>query len=424
LGLYDEMERRGFIEKSTSDEIAGLLEGGRITCYIGFDPTAPSFHVGNLIPIMGLAHFQRAGHRALAIMGGATGMIGDPSGKSKERNLLDPATIDRNIESQRKQFARFLDFGEGKALLLNNADWLGKFGFIEFLRDVGKHFRLGEMLAKETVRSRVSSEAGISYTEFSYMLLQSYDFLYLFDAYECTLQAGGSDQWGNITAGIDLIRRLRGRQAYGIVFPLLLDSSGQKLGKTSEGERIWLDPELTSPYRFYQYWFNVKDADAIRFLKLFTFLPLDEIEELEQETARSPEHRTAQKRLAEEVTRIVHGEDALRASLRASEIIFGGAVAGIDERTLREIFADVPSAVLPRGKIAEGIGIVDLLVASGLCTGKGAARRLIDGGGIYLNNLRVDSADRVAAEDDLVGGAALVLRQGKKNYRLVRFGDN
>ncbi|MFH1679041.1 MAG: tyrosine--tRNA ligase [Candidatus Eisenbacteria bacterium] len=421
MNLYDELEARGFIEKATSDEIPKLLEREKISCYIGFDPTAPSFHVGNLIPIMGLAHFQRAGHRPIAVMGGATGMIGDPAGKSKERNLLDPETLERNLASLRKQFERFLDFGEGKALLIDNTDWLGAFGFIEFLRDVGKHFRLGEMLAKESVKSRLAGEAGISYTEFSYMLLQAYDFLHLHDAHGCVLEAGGSDQWGNITAGIDLIRKLRGKQAYGIVFPLLLDTSGQKLGKTSEGERIWLDPELTSPYRFYQHWINTSDRDVIRFLKIFTFVPLSEIAGIEREMESAPERRAAQKRLAEEVTRVVHGEEALRSAVHASLIFFGGAITGVDERTLADVFSDVPSAVLPRARLAGGLGIVDLLVESGLSPGKGAARRLIDGGGVYLNNVRVDSAERTITPDDMVAGSTLVLRQGKKSYRLVRF---
>ncbi|MFH1279150.1 MAG: tyrosine--tRNA ligase [Candidatus Eisenbacteria bacterium] len=421
MNLFQEMEARGFIEQATSDEIGGILEKERVTCYIGFDPTASSLHVGNLIPIVGLARLQRAGHRPIAVMGGATGMIGDPSGKSKERNLLTPEKIEENLASQKKQFERFIEFGDGKGVLVNNGEWLTRFGFIEFLRDVGKHFRLGEMLAKESVKSRLQSDAGISYTEFSYMLLQAYDFLHLFDEYGCSFQAGGSDQWGNIVAGIDLIRKLRGKPAYGMVFPLLLDSSGQKLGKTSEGERVWLDAELTSPYRFYQYWLNATDPDVIRFLKLFTFLPLDEIAGLEEETKSSPEKRTAQKRLGEELTKLVHGDEAFEGALRASEIMFGGEIAGVDEKTLADIFIDVPSSTLPAGRLGEGLGIVDLLAECGATKGKGAARRLIDQGGIYLNNVRVDSSDRIVTRKDLVAGPTLVLRQGKKNYRIVRF---
>ena len=421
VNLYEELVARGFVEQSTSEEIGNVLEREKVTCYVGFDPTAASLHVGNLIPILGLARLQRAGHRPIAVMGGATGMIGDPSGKSKERNLLTDDTIEENLAAQKKQFERFIEFGDGKGVLTNNADWLTRFGFIEFLRDVGKHFRLGEMLAKESVKSRLNSDAGISYTEFSYMLLQAYDFLHLFDEEGCTFQAGGSDQWGNIVAGIELIRKLRGKQAYGIVFPLLLDSSGQKLGKTSEGERVWLDPELTSPYRFYQYWINAADSEVIRYLKLFTFVGLDEIAEIERETKEAPEKRAAQKRLGEELTRMVHGDEGYDASLRASKIMFGGEITGVDEKTLCEIFADVPSSTLPKTRLDEGLGIVDLLVECGATKGKGAGRRLIDQGGIYLNNIRVESSDRPVTAGDLIAGPSLVIRQGKKNYRLVRF---
>lgn len=421
MNLFQDLVARGFVEQATSDEIGGILEKERVSIYVGFDPTAPSLHVGNLIPIMGLARFQRAGHRPIAVVGGATGMIGDPSGKSKERNLLTTTTIEENLASQGKQFERFIEFGEGKGVLTNNAEWLTRFGFIEFLRDVGKHFRVGEMLAKESVKSRLNSDVGISYTEFSYMLLQAYDFLHLYDAHGCTFQAGGSDQWGNITAGIDLIRKLRGKPAYGIVFPLLLDSSGQKLGKTSDGERIWLDPELTSPYRFYQYWLNSTDQDVIRFLKLFTFVPVDEIAGIEEETRSAPERRIAQKRLGEELTKLVHGDDAYAAAVRASDIMFGGEIRDVDEKTLRDIFADVPSASFPAGRLDGGFPIADLLAESGLTKGKGAARRLIDQGGVYLNNVRVESGDRAVTREDLVAGPTIVLRQGKKNYRLVRF---
>ncbi|MBN1826609.1 MAG: tyrosine--tRNA ligase [Candidatus Eisenbacteria bacterium] len=421
MNVFEELRARGFVHQATSEDLAEILGREKVVCYAGFDPTSDSLHIGNLVIIMGLAWFQRGGHRPIVVMGGATGMIGDPSGKSKERNLLDTEQIRRNLEAQRVQFERFLDFGEGGALLVNNADWLGRFGYLEFLRDVGKHFRLGEMLAKETVKSRITSEAGISYTEFSYMMLQAYDFLHLSDTYGCSFQVGGGDQWGNVTSGIDLIRKLRGRQAHGIVFPLLLDSSGQKMGKTSEGERVWLDPEKTSPYKFYQHWINIPDDKVVSYLKFFTFLPLDEIVETERAAEEAPEKRIAQKRLAEEVTRIVHGEEGLGAATRATNIIFGGEITGVDEKTLADIFADVPSATLPRARLDEGIGVVDLLVESGGAKGKGAARRLIDGGGVYLNNRRVDSADRTVGPDDLVAGPNLVIRQGKKNYRLVKF---
>lgn len=421
MKLFEELEARGFIENKTSDEIPGILAGEKVACYDGFDPTGDSLHVGNLVGIMTLAHYQRHGHTPIVLMGGATGMIGDPSGKSKERVLLTADIIERNLRCQKAQFARFLEFDGGGARLVNNADWFAGISFIDFLRDVGKHFRLGEMLAKESVKGRMQSEVGISYTEFSYMLLQSYDFLHLFDEMGCTFQVGGGDQWGNITAGIDLIRKLRGKSAYGHVSPLITGPGGEKLGKTAEGENVWLDPEKTSPYRFYQYWFNQPDSDVVRMLRLFTFLPLDEIAALEEATLGAPHERAAQKRLAGEVTTIVHGTGGCEAAIRASEAVFGGEVEGLDRKTLEDIFAEVPSATLPRGRVDGGFNIVELLVESGATKGKGAARRLIDQGGIYLNNRRVESADRAVGPADLLPGDTLLLRQGRRNYRLVRF---
>ncbi len=420
MNLFEELDARGFVENKTSDEIPRILAEERVTCYDGFDPTAPSLHVGNLVGIHTLAHFQRHGHRPIILMGGATGMIGDPSGKSKERVLLTDDKIQENLEAQSEQFRRFMDLDSG-AMVVNNADWFGQIGFIDFLRDVGKYFRLGEMMGKESVRSRLESESGISYTEFSYMLLQSYDFLHLFDHHDCRFQVGGSDQWGNITAGIELIRRLRSAPAYGIVTPLITDSSGQKLGKTSEGENVWLDAERTSPYRFYQYWINQPDQDVIRFLKMFTFLTLDEIGGMEEDVRDRPHERAAQKTLAADVTARVHGESGLDAARKATEIMFGGAIDEIEEGTLLDIFADVPSSVLLKSRFDDDWNIVDLLVEAGAAKGKGAARRLIEGGGIYLNNIRVEGAERLIRPEDLIAGTALVLRQGKKNYRLVRF---
>ncbi len=421
MNLFEELEARGFIENKTSDAIPKLLAEEKVTCYDGFDPTADSLHVGNLVGIMTLAHYQRHGHIPIVLMGGATGMIGDPSGRSKERVLLTNETIESHLESQFVQFKRFLDFDGGAAKVVNNADWFRDMRFIDFLRDVGKHFRLGEMLAKESVKSRMQGETGISFTEFSYMLLQSYDFLHLFDAEKCTFQVGGSDQWGNITAGIELIRKLRGKTAYGHVSPLITDSTGQKLGKTSEGENVWLDPAKTSPYRFYQYWFNQPDSDVIRLIKLFTFIPLDEIEGLAEETRDAPHARAAQKRLAREVTAIVHGEEGCESALRATDAIFGGDVTGLDRAILEDVFADVPSSSLSRGLLGKKGNVIDLLVESGAVKGRGAARRLIDGGGIYINNRRVESADRTVGGEDLLEGGTLVVRQGKKNYRLLRF---
>ncbi len=422
MPLYEELAWRGFIENKTSEELPKILANERITAYDGFDPTADSLHVGNLVGIMALVHFQRHGHTPVVLMGGATGMIGDPSGKSKERVLLTTETIDSNVAKQKAQFEHFLDFDSGKALLVNNASWFAPITFIDFLRDVGKHFRLGEMLAKESVKSRMNSDVGISYTEFSYMLLQSYDFLHLHDAHGCTMQIGGSDQWGNITAGIDLIRKLRSAQAYGLTTPLITDSTGQKLGKTAEGENVWLDPKRTSPYKFYQYWVNQPDSDVVRFLKLFTLLEQDEITALEKSVEDEPHARAAQKRLAQVTTEMVHGANGLAAAEKATAIMFGGAIEDVDGETLLDIFADVPSATLAPSWLDDGKIIVDLLVESETAKSRGDARRRVKEGGIYLNNVRVQEEDRAITRGDLVADTAIVIRAGKKNYRVVRFG--
>lgn len=422
MPLYEELAWRGFIENKTSEELPKILAEEKITAYDGFDPTADSMHIGNLVGIMALVHCQRHGHTPVVLMGGATGMIGDPSGKSKERVLLTTETIESNVAKQKAQFEHFLDFDGGKALLVNNTSWFEPITFIDFLRDVGKHFRLGEMLAKESVKSRMNSDVGISYTEFSYMLLQSYDFLHLHDAHDCTLQIGGSDQWGNITAGIDLIRKLRGAQAYGLTTPLITDSTGQKLGKTAEGENVWLDPKRTSPYKFYQYWVNQPDNDVVRFLKLFTLLEQDEIAGLEKSVADEPHLRAAQKRLAHVTTEMVHGADGLAAAEKATAIMFGGAIEDVDGATLLDIFADVPSATLASSYLDDGKNLVDLLVDSETAKSRGDARRRVKEGGIYLNNVRVQEEDRTITRDDLVADTAIVLRAGKKNYRVVRFG--
>ncbi|NNE07545.1 MAG: tyrosine--tRNA ligase [Gemmatimonadetes bacterium] len=422
MPLYEELAWRGFIENKTSEELPKILADGKITAYDGFDPTADSLHVGNLVGIMALVHFQRHGHKPVVLMGGATGMIGDPSGKSKERVLLTTEAIESNVAKQKAQFEHFLDFDGGKALLVNNASWFAPITFIDFLRDVGKHFRLGEMLAKESVKSRLNSDVGISYTEFSYMLLQSYDFLHLHDAHGCTMQIGGSDQWGNITAGIDLIRKLRSAQAYGLTTPLITDSTGQKLGKTAEGENVWLDPKRTSPYKFYQYWVNQPDSDVVRFLKLFTLLEQDEITALEKCVADEPHKREAQKRLAHVTTEMVHGADGLAAAEKATAIMFGGAIEDVDGDTLLDIFADVPSATLAPAYLDDGQTIVDLLVDSKTAKSRGDARRRVKEGGIYLNNVRVQEEGRAITREDLVADTAIVIRAGKKNYRVVRFG--
>jgi tyrosyl-tRNA synthetase len=395
--------------------------GETLTVYAGFDPTADSLHLGHLVPIMTLAHLQRAGHRILALVGGATGMIGDPSGKSEERNLLTPEQVAHNVEGQGKQLARFLDFdGENPAKIVNNADWIGGMSFLEWLRDVGKHFTVNYMLAKDSVKSRIGSEAGISFTEFSYMTMQAYDFLHLYDTEGCTLQCGGNDQWGNITAGIDLVRKLRAAQVFGVTCPLVTTSSGEKFGKTA-GNAVWLDAGRTSPYLFYQYWINVDDRDVVRYLNYFTFLGADRIAALEEQSRTNPGAREAQKALAWEVTKLVHGEDLAGRAKRASEVMFGGEVTGLSDEEVMEAFAEVPSVTMEVGRLEAGIPLVDLLAASALVTSKGEARRLVKAGGASVNNRRETNIGRILKRDDLASEHVMVLRSGKKNYRLVRF---
>jgi tyrosyl-tRNA synthetase len=418
---FEELRWRGLVYDYT-EGLPELLAEEKVTVYIGFDPTSSSLQVGNLLALMGLARLQRFGHTPIAVAGGGTGMVGDPSGKSRERQLMSFEEVAANVEAIQGQLARFLDFDveANPARIVNNADWLRPLRFMDFLRDVGKHFSINYMIAKESVRTRLDREEGISYTEFSYMLLQAYDFLHLFDHEGCTLQAGGSDQWGNITAGVELIRRMRGERAYGVVYPLVTSSSGVKLGKTEAGT-IWLDPERTSPYRYYQFWLNQEDADVINYLKYFTWLDREEIAELELQVAEHPERREAQRTLAQELTRMTHGEQALEKAEQASRVLFGGEIAGLSADEIRDIFADVPSSELPRSEFeGEGVSIVDLVVESDLVRSKGQARRLIDSGGVYVNNVRVsDTAARITLEES-VEGRFVVLRKGKKSYHLVQ----
>lgn len=416
-----ELEWRGLVHSATPG-VGDHLAAGPVTAYIGFDPTAPSLHVGSLLPIMGLVHLQRCGHRPIAIAGGGTGMIGDPSGKSQERALLSEAEIAVNLGGIRAQLARFLDFSaaENPALIVDNAEWLGGLRMMEFLREVGKHFSVNEMLAKDSVKSRLSKEQGISYTEFSYSILQSYDFLALHDRYGCTLQMGGSDQWGNIVSGIDLIRRTRQREVHGIVYPLITTSSGAKFGKTEAGT-VWLDASRTSPYRFYQFWLNTEDRDVVRYLKFFTLLGREEIDDLAASLANEPGKRVAHRKLASAVTAMLHGETGLSQAVRASEIFFGAEIAGVAEGELLEIFADVPSFEYPASSLPPGgVPVVDLLAASGVVGSKGEARRSVEGGGIYLNNVRVTSTAAAVGASDWLHGRFLVFRKGNRNYTLVR----
>ena len=422
MSLFEELTWRGFMHQVTHNDLAERLETQSFTAYVGFDPTADSLHIGHLLPVIGLMRLQRAGHRPIALVGGGTGMIGDPSFKSEERRLLSRDDIDRNALGVRAQLERFLDFsGPRGALLLNNLDWLDEMRLLDFLRDIGKLFSVNVMMARESVKQRLENrDQGISFTEFTYSLLQAYDFLHLCRTHDCRIQMGGSDQWGNIVAGMDLTRRLEGKDTYGITFPLLEKSDGTKFGKTESGA-VWLDPKRTSPYKFYQFWINQTDKDTARLLRLFTFLTRDEVETLDIELRDAPERRVAQRRLAEEVTRLVHGGDALQHAIHASEAMFGGSLSGLDAATLEDVFSEVPSSELPRAALSENRLLLDVLVECSVVKSKGEAKRLIQNGGLYLNNERVAQEDAKLTADSLCGGKIAVIRSGKKNYHLLRF---
>src|SRR6185312_15706364 len=415
--VLQELEWRGFVQQATPG-VAAHFAKGPLSAYCGFDPTAPSLQLGNLMPLMLLANLQRAGHRPIVLMGGGTGLIGDPSGKAGERPLLSKEQIKQNLQHQRDQMARFLEFGAGPtaALLLDNAKWLGTQGLIDFLRDVGKHFTVNIMLQKESVKARL--EAGLSYTEFSYMLLQAYDFLHLFRERQCTLQVGGSDQWGNITAGVDLIRRIENAEAHGLVASLVTMASGKKFGKSEEGA-IYLDPQLTSPYKFYQFWINTDDRDVEKYLKLFTHLPKEAIDGVMAEHARQAAKRPAQRALATAVTKLVHGADTLAGVQAASAILFGEEQAEVHPQVFDILAGEIPTVtVSPEADTT----IVDLVTQSGLAKSKGEARRSVEQGGIYVNQQRVDDVGRKIATEDWIGGKNLLLRKGKKEYALLRRG--
>jgi tyrosyl-tRNA synthetase len=426
--LLADFEARGLVHQST--EAAALRHwlatpGRRI--YAGFDPTADSLHVGHLVALVLLRRVAAAGHEPVALIGGATGMIGDPSGRSEERNLLSPEDLAANIAGVGRQIQAVLAAPgptgplAATAHVVDNADWMRGVGYLAFLRDVGKHVPLSQMLAKDSVKSRLDRDGGLSYTEFSYMLLQAWDFVHLSDALDCRVQIGGSDQWGNITAGIELGRRLRGRELHGITCPLLTKADGTKMGKTASGA-VWLDPRRTSPYRFYQYWINLDDADAGRCLLRLTELPLDEIRSLDEARTANPAARETQKRLAAELTRLVHGDEGLAAARQATEIFFGAEIASLDDATLAEIFADVPSSEFPRSSLdGDGLPLTDALAATGLAQSKGAARRTIEQGGAYVNNRRIADVGYRLTPQDLAGTATLVLRSGKKSYAVARF---
>lgn len=419
---YEELKWRGFIYDHT-EEVPQLLAKEKITLYNGFDPTGDSLHIGHLVPMMALARLQRLGHTPIALAGGGTGMVGDPSGRSDERNLLSREEIDANLVSIQQQLAGVLDF-EAKsnpARIMNNADWLSQLNFLQFLRDIGKHFTVNYMMAKDSVKSRLAREDGISFTEFSYMLLQAYDFYHLYEHHGCVLQMGGSDQWGNILAGVELIRKMKGEKGHALVFPLITKADGSKFGKTSAGTNAWLSPERTSPYRFYQFWYNTNDADVVNYLKYFTWLNQNEIAELENRLFTRPEQREAQQRLAQEVTAMVHGPTAVAKAEKAAAVLFGGALDGLDAGDIEDIFADVPSSERPLADLAgDGLAVVDLLVAAGLAQSKADGRRAIQGGGIYLNNQRVEQANQAVSSEQSIDGRFLLLRKGRKLYHLVR----
>ena len=419
MSVYRELERRGFISNTTDPDIDKYLAQNKVAVYCGFDPTAESLHIGNLVPMMGLAHFQRYGHKVLPLIGGATGMIGDPSGKSEERNLQTIEQVRHNADSIKKQMAFVMDFdGDNAAEMVNNYDWTSEMTIIDWLRDVGKHFTVNYMIAKDSVKSRINSDNGISYTEFSYMTLQSYDFLHLYRNNNCTVQFGGNDQWGNITAGLELIRRADNGKAYGMTFPLVTTSSGEKFGK-SAGNAVWLDAEKTSPYQYYQYWINTADEDVEKMLKLFTFLDVTEIEKVCAEHTEEPHLRKAQKLLAEEATKIIHGEKGLESALRASKALFGGDLDGLTEKELLNIFNDIPSSSFGRDKVEQGLNICDLLVETKMQNSKGNARRLVQQGGCYINNKKVENIDHSVDRSSLMHDSLLVIRCGKKKYHLV-----
>ncbi len=423
IDFLQDLSRRGLVHQISAPGLADLLQSGPAVAYIGFDPTADSLHVGNLVHLINLMRFQKAGHRPIGLVGGGTGLIGDPSGKENERALLTPEQLAKNLAGIRSQVERFLDLGEGKAWLVNNGDWLCDLKLVDFLRDVGKHFSVNQMIVRDSVRMRLETkESGLSYTEFSYMLLQSYDFLALYDRFGCRLQMGGSDQWGNIVSGADLVRRLRGVEVYGLTTPLLTRSDGKKFGKSEEGN-VWLDAQRTSPYQFYQFWLNSDDRDVIQYLKTFTLLPLDAIGEAERELADAPEKRAAQRLLAREVTRMVHGDAALARAERATAVLFArdADFRQLSAQELREAFHGAPSSRLDPARLGTpDASLVAVLADSGLYPSRGQARKDVPGGAVSVNNVPVTDVNRVLTTADLLAGGFVILRKGKKHYHVLQ----
>lgn len=431
--LFSDLEFRGLVKQSTSPDLPAFAAKNRMTLYCGFDPTADSLHVGSLLPLLTLKRFQNAGHRVIALVGGATGMIGDPTGKSLERKFLSVEDLQKNVKGIEGVISRFLNLeGPNAAVVVNNFDWFQGISYLQFLRDVGKHFTVNHMMAKESVRARLEDrEHGISYTEFSYMLLQAYDYVHLSDQEGCNLQIGGSDQWGNITAGVELLRRIHAHRenkeagdvketAFGMTMPLVMKADGTKFGKSESGT-VWLTEDRTSPYQLYQFFLQTTDADVGSLLRYFTSLPHAELSRLDECVKNDPGKREAQTTLAREMVKIIHGEAALEKATGATQALFGSEIRGLGKEALLEAFTGAPTTVKPRSVLAEGLAVVDLLVEGALCGGKGAARKDIQGGGIYLNNERITDAALLVTEKDLLADVALVLRKGKKSYHLFRF---
>ena len=424
MDICEELDWRASVQQTTDpDHLPQWLAAASRTLYAGFDPTSDGLHVGNFVALMMLRRFQKAGHRPIVLAGGATGMIGDPSGKNQERTLLSPEIIDHNLQSISGELQQFLDFESSNgAILVNNYDWMKRWDYLSFLRDIGKHFPVNVMLAKESVKTRLEqTDAGMSYTEFSYMLLQAYDFVHLHKEFGCELQVGGSDQWGNITAGIELGRRLGTSPLYGITCPLLTRSDGAKMGKTEQGT-IWLSPQKTSPYAFYQYWYNVDDDVVGNCLRLLTEMEQEDILALDEDRQVDPGSRNSQRRLAETITEFVHGKDGLSKACRASEVLFGAEVSALSDQELAEIFSDVPSETVDRGELSgEGLDILEAFCRAGLAKSKSEARRCISQGGAYVNNHRVEDVEARLSTNDLASESVMVLRSGKKRYALLMF---
>ncbi len=424
MRLFDELKARGLVFQST-DAAADALDSP-VAAYIGFDPTATSLHVGSLLPVTMLMRLQQAGHTPIALVGGGTGMVGDPSGKDSERVFLDEARLERNVAGLRRQLERYLDFsGPNAAVLVDNREWLTKVSLIDFLRDVGKHASVNAMIARESVKQRLEGrEQGISYTEFSYMLLQAYDYLELHDRHGCTLQAGGADQWGNIVSGCDLIRRKRGAHVHAMTIPLLTRADGKKFGK-SEAGNIWVDPELTTPYELYQYFLNAADADVGKLLRQFTFVGLDEIDEVEREVTDNPAGRAGQRRLAEEMTRLVQGQEAVERSQRTSRVLFGGGDLGeLSAGELKVAFRGTPATAVSTAELSGGVLLVDILARTKLCASKGEARRMVKGGAVSINHFRDDNIERLLGRSDVLDGVCIVLKRGKKTYHVLSVEDD